>query len=161
MYRFACAILVVMLGPPTALRAEVPESAVTDYEARLEQISKELLTIRRELETLVAEVVQQDLGRVFIFIKTPLPAWEEAGVAVAVDGKTVFSRTFTPAELDVLKRGLPLELADLRLPAGVHRVSLNVPGEPPSEPESLTVKRGSLTSLVAAGVESGVKWHIE
>ena len=80
---------------------------------------------------------------------------------MVVDGKTVFSRPFTPAELDVLKRGLPLELAELRIAAGEHRVALFLPGSVSPEPQVFSVARGGLASWVASVSGAEIQWRVE
>jgi hypothetical protein len=127
----------------------------------LEEISKEIMEIRRELEALVTEVAGGEMGKVFVFLGSPVAEWETKGVKVVVDGKTVFSRPFTEAELDVLQRGLPLELVELRLPAGEHRVALARLGADLPEPEVFAVPRGGLTSWVADVSDAGVTWRAE
>lgn len=141
--------------------AEDAVRAVQDYEERLGSIAAELQDIRRELDALAEEVVAPDLGRVFVFLQGPAPSWEAIGVSLAVDGKRVLSRRFSPAELDVLRRGLPLELADLHLEAGEHRVALSGLGETPPEPASLSAERGRLTSWVGRIGDTGVAWDTE
>jgi hypothetical protein len=141
--------------------ADRSESAVSDYEARLEEISKEILEIRRELEAIVTEVAGGEMGRVFVFLESAVAEWKIKGVTVAVDGKTVFSRAFTDAELDVLDRGLPLELIELRLPAGEHRVTIARLGDDLPEPEVFAVKRGDLNSWLADVGDAGVTWRAE
>jgi len=135
--------------------------AVSDYEARLEDISREVESIRQELEALVAEVVEGEAGRVHVFVEGLPPAWNGAGVALYLDGVSVFSRPFTTAEQEVLKRGLPLELGAWRLLAGDHRVSLVPLGGEAGEGQSFPVPRGSTKAWVATPGETGFAWRVE
>ncbi|MBE0618486.1 MAG: hypothetical protein IH608_11255 [Proteobacteria bacterium] len=153
------ALLFLAVVPVRA--AESPSGAVADYEARLEEISKEVAAIRRELESLVAEVVEGEAGRAFVFLERPGAGWKQKGAVLTLDGKMVFSRPFTAAELDVLERGLPLELGEWRLPAGDHRVALGILGQEPQEEAVLGVSRGAHTAWVATPTEAGVAWRAE
>jgi len=157
---------VLALAPFLLLAAAVPAAAappdaVADYEARLEEISKEVVAIRQELETLVAEVVEGESGRVLVFLERPGPEWKAKGGTLVLDGKRVFSRAFTPAELDVLERGLPLELGEWRLLAGDHRVALGVLGQDLSVESTLSVSRGVNTAWVATPTPDGTAWRAE
>ncbi len=161
MLRRVLGVALVLLAAAAAPAAEGPPSAVADYEARLEEISKEVSAIRRELETLVAEVVEGEAGRVLVFLERPGPEWKQKGATLLLDGKRVFSRTFTPAELDVLERGLPLELGEWRLLAGDHRVALGMLGLEPPEGATLAVSRGVNSAWVATPGPDGVAWRVE
>jgi len=141
--------------------AESSGDAVADYEARLEEIAREVESIRKELESLVAEVVEGEAGRVHVFVDGLPPAWEGAGVALFLDGIPVFSRPLTAAERSVLERGLPLELGAWRLLAGEHRVSLVPLGGEPGEGHPFPVSRGTTTAWVASPAESGMEWRAE
>lgn len=144
-----------------AFGAEAPAGTVRDYEVRLEEISKEVQDIRREIEKLVQEVVEGETGRLFLFLEGAPPEFREKGATLIVDGKTVFSRPFTPAELDVVAKGLPLELAELRVTAGEHRVVLRPLGGKEDEPEVIKVDRGKVSSWVAKPGPKGLEWRSE
>jgi hypothetical protein len=132
-----------------------------DFEARLEEIAREIVEIRRELEAIVNDVAGGDLAKAFVFLEIPSNGLEMKGATVVVDGKTVFSRPFTPAELDVLNRGLPLELAELRVAAGEHRVALFQPGSDSPEPAVFSVARGGLAAWVGSVSDAGIQWRVE
>lgn len=151
--------LALALGSSSALGAEPAGGAVRDYEGRLEEISKEVQDIRRELEQLVQEIVEGEMGRLVLFLEGPAPAFRDKGVALSVDGKDVLSRPLSPAEIDVLTRGLPLELAELRVPAGEHPVSLGpLTGQAPPL-ASVTAERGKVSSWIAKPGAEGVEWR--
>lgn len=135
--------------------------ALSDYEARLEEIAHEVTAIRAELETLVAEVVEGESGRAFVFLERPGAEWKRAGVTLTLNGQRVFSRPFTPAELDVLERGLPLELGEWRLLAGEHQLALGRLGQEAPEAATLTLSRGAIAAWVAVPGEAGVEWRAE
>ncbi len=149
---------VLAAGPFGLARAADP---VTDYEGRLEEIAREVLTIRQELEALVAEVVEGETAGVRVFLENPKPEWRQSGVRLLLDGKTVFSRTFSAAEQDVLEKGLPLELAQARLPAGEHEVVLAGFGEETAASVRLSAERGGVHAWVAGAGEKGVQWRVE
>lgn len=155
------------LFAPAAPSAEAPGAdsrapdTVADYESRLEEISKELSAIRQELDRLIGELARGDLSRVFVFFEAPAPERVKKGVRLVVDGKQVFSRPFTPAELDVLNRGLPVELAALWLPAGEHDVALGDPGDGEPARKAFSIAPGSLVSWVAGMTGAGVEWRAE
>lgn len=163
------AILVVtglfLAGAPAALPAEgagtPDEGALNRYEDRLETLGQEVLTIQRDLEALLADARREDSSRVLLFLESPPSPYLAAGVSVTVDGMTVFSRPFAPAELDVLDRGLPLELVDLTLPPGRHRVALIERGAASPEPTELSAEPGRLNSWVARGSQGRIRWHVE
>ena len=159
--RVAGAFVGLALAAPRALAADAPRETVADYEARLEEIAKEVSEIRRELEGLVGELSRGELNRVFVFLESRSPERIKTGVRVEVDGKTVFSRTLTPAETDALGRGLPLELVSLWLPAGSHQVVLSGLGEAGAGSQSFSLRPGGLVSWVAAVGASGVEWRSE
>ncbi len=149
---------VLAVGPADVGRAADP---VTDYEGRLEEIAREVLTIRQELEALVAEVVEGETASVRVFLENPKATWRQSGVRLVLDGKTVFSRTFSAAEQDVLEKGLPLELAQARLPAGDHEVALAGFGEEVPPAARLTAERGGVHAWVAGAGKEGVQWRVE
>jgi len=152
-------VFVALFAAPAGVgRAADP---VTDYEARLEEIAREVLTIRQELEALVAEVVEGETASVRVFLENPKPEWRQSGVRLVLDGKTVFSRTFSAAEQDVLEKGLPLELAQARLPAGDHEVALAGFGEEVPPGARLTAERGGIHAWVAGAGKEGVRWRVE
>ena len=153
-------VFLVLLTAP-ARSAEPAGDAVGDYEARLEEIAKEVASIRQELEGLVAEVVEGEAGRVHVFIDNLPPAWKGEGLALFLDGTLVFSRPLTPAEQSVLERGLPLELGAWRLLAGEHRTALVRLGEEPGPGHPFQVSRGTLAAWVASPSESGMVWRAE
>lgn len=144
-----------------SVAAEAPAGTVRDYEVRLEEISKEVQDIRRELEGLVQAVVEGETGRLFVFLEGVTPELRERGASLTVDGKTVFSRPFNPSELDVLARGLPLELAELRVSAGEHRVKLGSLGGAEPETDVVRVARGAVSSWVAKPGPKGMEWRVE
>ncbi len=132
-------------------------AAVEDYERRLQEIAAEVVELRRDLEGVVRDVVDVELGRVFVFVEGPLEAWEAQGLTVTVDGAPVFSRSLVESEREVLRRGLPLELLDLRLAPGEHRVAVGAPGGEATFP----VERGTTASWIAAPGEAGPQWRAE
>ena len=151
-----CCAWVVLLGTPgLATEAEV----VTEYETRLEEIAAEILEIRRDLEALVEELAEPEVGRVFVFLAAAPAEIRNQGVLLTVDDRTVFSRPFTPAEQDVLDRGLPLELVELNLLAGDHAVAIQSLDGAPTEPAAFVVERGQLASWLALISASGVTWR--
>lgn len=155
-------LLAFLLGAGAAWGAEpAAPGVVKDYEGRLEEIAREVQDIRRSLEELVAEVVEGEMGRLLLFLDGPAPAMAEKGVSLTVDDQTVVSRPLTPAEIDVLGRGLPLELAELRVKAGEHRVALAPLGAPPGEPGTVTAQRGKVSSWVGKLEAAGVAWRAE
>ncbi len=153
--------LAAFLAASPGLGAEQGAGAVRDYEAQLEQVSKEIREIRRETESLVQELVEGETGRVFLFLEGPAAGIKEVGASVTVDGKAVLSRAFTAAEQDVLGRGLPLQLVDLRLPAGEHKVTLAPLGVAAGKPASLRAERGKVSSWVAKSAGAGLEWRAE
>ena len=96
-----------------------------------------------------------------LFLDGPAPAFKEKGVSLSVDGKVVVSRPLSAAEADVLTRGLPLELIELRVPAGEHTVSLAPLGGEPLAPAPLRAERGKVSSWVATAGAAGVEWRAE
>jgi len=132
---------------------------VTEYEARLEAIADEIRQIRQELEALVEDLAEPEVGRVFVFLATAPAQVRAQGVTVVVDERTVFARPFTPAEQDVLGRGLPLELVDLRLLEGDHSVALFALHGEPTEPARFAVRRGAQAAWIAQLSASGVTWQ--
>lgn len=161
MGRRVALVVVLALATGAGWGAEAPR-AVVDYDTRLEQIAKELLDLRRELEALVAELAAGDLGRVLIFVDKPPQEWRDKGIRLVVDGATLVSRTFTPAELDALQRGLPVELLDAWLPAGDRQVALEPQGNAGGGVESsLPAERSRVKAWVAQGGTAGVEWRAE
>lgn len=145
-----------------ALGAEPPApGAVRDYDARLEEIAREVQQIRQELDLLVQDVVEGETGRVLLFLEGPAQDMRDKGVSLSFDGKTVVSRPLSPAELDVLGRGLPLELAELRVTAGDHRVELSPLGGQPGASHTVQAERGKVVSWVAKVGAAGVEWRAE
>jgi hypothetical protein len=169
MVRLTRIALALVLGCTCALGAEppggavpggaVPGGAVKEYEGRLEELSKEVQDIRRELEQLVQEVVEGEMGRLILFLEGPAPAFKDKGVELSVDGKPVASRPLSPAEIDVLTRGLPLELAELRVAAGDHQVSLGPLAGEPAPPVQVKAERGKVTSWIAKVGTAGMEWR--
>ena len=164
--RSCCVLTFCVLAGAAAFSAAAGEAAqgseaADAYEARLDELSREVLQIRRELETILSGVVAPETGRILVLLENPPARWRVAGVSLAVDGKTVFSRPFTPAEVDVLERGLPLELVDLRLPTGERRVTLSQLGGSSAAPVTLVVPAGGPTSWIAQGDETAVRWRSE
>lgn len=141
--------------------AAMAESAVRDYEDRVEKVANEIDQVRRELETLTREMVEGETGRTLIFLKGKASDWSDRGVAIMLDGKLVFSRLLSPAELDAVSRGLPLELIELRLVAGKHKVALSAMGEANARNVEMAVKRASLNSWVAEAEGGTVQWTAE
>jgi len=159
--RMLLSLLFLVVVTASGSGAEPPGDAVADYETRLEEIAKEVASIREELEALVAEVVEGEAGRVHVFLdKLPTP-WNGQGFALYLDGTRVFSRPFTPAEQHVLERGLPLELGAWRLLAGEHRAALVPLGEAPGDGYPFTVSRGTIAAWVASPGEAGMAWRVE
>lgn len=151
-------VLGALAGPAGAAEGV---GSLTDYDARLSEVAAEVRGLRREVEALVAELAARELGRVLVFLETPAPTWRDQGVKVEVDGRTVFARGFSPAEADVFQRGLPLEVADLWLPAGEHRVSVMPLGGGPAASRALTVERGKMVNWVARSGAAGAEWRAE
>ncbi len=141
--------------------ADRAESAVRDYEERIEEVAKEIQAIRRDLEALTREMVEGETGRVFIFLSGKASKWSKKGVSVELDGADVFSRPLTDSELDVLGRDLPLELLEIRLGAGPHTVLLTPIGKKSGEPEELIVKRGEVNSWIAKTEGKTVQWDVK
>jgi hypothetical protein len=138
------------------------EGAVRDYEERIEEVAKEIESIRRELESLTKEMVEGDIGQAIVFLKGKASDWSDRGVSVKVDGKVVFGRPLSSAELDVLARGLPLELVELRLAAGSHKVGLSALGDKREMTASeLPVKRAVVNSWIADTEGGTVTWAAE
>lgn len=159
----ALALLLALAGgvPRGGSTQGAAPEALSDYEARLEEIAREVAAIRAELEALVAEVVEGESGRAIVFLERPGAEWKRGGVTLVLNGQRVFSRPFTPAELDVLERGLPLELGQWRLPAGEHRLALGRLGQDVPEAVALTLSRGATAAWVAVPGDSGVAWRAE
>lgn len=137
------------------------DTAVRDYEEQIEKVAAEIDSIRRELETVTREMVEGETGRTIIFIKGKATDWNDRGIQVVLDGKTVFSRFLTPSELDAMSRGLPLELLEIRLQAGKHRVALSAMGQDKPKSMELTVKRAVINSWVAETDGGGIQWAAE
>lgn len=137
------------------------ESAVKDYEERIEQVAKEIEDIRDELEALTREMVEGETGRVLFFLKGKVSDWNDRGLELTLDGKTLFSRPLSPAELDVLGRGLPLELVEIRLPAGSHQVTLAEMGEKKPQSVEITVERAKINAWVAKSEGASLEWSAE
>lgn len=153
-----CGCWVALLGSPVlASDADM----VTEYESKLESIATEIQQIRQELEALAEELAEPEVGRVFVFLGSAPARVREQGVTVQVDERIVFSRPFTPAEQDVLSRGLPLELVELRLLPGEHGVSIQPLDGEPTVPATFSVERAVLASWVAQISASGVTWQRE
>lgn len=161
MSRSARHLLLAALWAAASAGSARAADPVTDYEARLEEIAREVLAIRQELESLVAEVVEGETAGVRLFLERPRPEWRKSGVRLLLDGKTVFSRPFSAAEQDVLEKGLPLELAQARLPAGDHEVALGGLGEEAPSAARLKAERGGIHAWVAGAGEKGVEWRVE
>lgn len=159
------AALAISLGVARVYAADqdaaMAEGAVRDYEDRVEKVANEIDQVRRELETLTREMVEGETGRTLIFLKGKASDWSDRGVAIMVDGKLVFSRLLSPAELDAVSRGLPLELIELRLVAGKHKVALSAMGEANARNVEMSVKRASLNSWVAEADGGTVQWTAE
>jgi hypothetical protein len=153
--------LAVLLAMGGARAADDPAGAVADYETRLEEISKEVVEIRRELEALVGEFARGELCRVFVFLETRDVGRVRGGVELRVDGETVFARPFSAAELDALGRGMPLELASLWLPPGDHRATLAGPSADGGESPVLVAGPGEVSSWIVHVEASGVEWRFE
>ncbi|MDF1551874.1 MAG: hypothetical protein P1P84_02375 [Deferrisomatales bacterium] len=152
---FCCVWIALSMAPALGSEGEV----VTEYESRLEAIAAEIQQIRRELEDLVEELAEPEVGRVFVFLGAAPAEVRSRGVTVVVDDRAVFARPFTPAEQDVLDRGLPLELLDLRLLEGDHAVAIFPLDGDPTAPASFPVQRGVQASWVAQISASGVTWQ--
>lgn len=137
------------------------ESAVRDYEDRIEKVANEIDQIRRELDLLTREMVEGETGRALIFLKGKASDWSDRGVTITLDGKTVLSRLLSPAELDAVSRGLPLELLEVRLLAGKHKVALYPMGEGNPRTVDMQVKRAALTSWIAETDGNNIQWSAE
>ena len=155
------ALVVTLLSAGGVLGSDEPAGAVADYETRLEEISREVVEIRRELEALVGEMARGELSRVFVFLEARDVGRVRGGVELRVDGKIVFSRPFSVAELDVLGRGMPLELADIWLSPGDHRAALVGAGEGGGESPVLVTGSGQVSSWILNLEATGVEWRFE
>lgn len=156
--------LLLLIGSAPAFAADdaaMAEGAVRDYEDRIEKVAVEIDQVRRELETLTREMVEGETGRTLLFLKGKASDWSDRGVLVQVDGKTLFSRLLSPAELDAVSRGLPLELLDVRLVAGKHKVALTYMGDINPRSVELSVKRATQNTWVAEAEGQTVQWSAE
>ena len=138
--------------------AEKAEKSVHDYEERIERIAGEVETIREELEALAREMVEGETGRVLIFMKGKASDWSDRGIELALDGKPIFSRPLSTSELDVLSRGLALEIFEIRLTSGEHNISLYEMGTEPPEPVPMPVKRAELNSWTVNIRDENTEW---
>ncbi len=135
---------IISISPPETFAGEKEdarkaEESVRNYEERIESLAKEVAQIRADLETLTREMLEGETGRVFVFMKARVSDWKDRGVALVIDGKTVFSRPLTTSELSVLGGDLPLEILDIRLTAGNHEVALGAVGVPLAQGVKLNV----------------------
>ena len=159
-------LLVTLIGAPAALRAAgddaaVAEGAVRDYEDRVEKVANEIDQVRKELDAVTREMVEGETGRTLVFLKGKASDWSDRGISITLDGKLVFSRLLSPAELDAVSRGLPLELLEVRLNAGKHKISLSPMGEANPRSVELSVKRATLNSWIAEAEGGTVQWAVE
>ncbi len=138
--------------------AEKAEKSVRDYEERIERIAGEVETIREELEALAREMVEGETGRVLIFMKGKASDWSDRGLSLALDGKVIFSRPLSTSELDVLSRGLALELFEVRLTSGEHAVNLYEMGTEAPEPVSMIVKRAAINAWTVNIQDENTEW---
>lgn len=161
------AILTAFSGPCTdafageAEDAAKAETAVKNFEGRLEGLSKELASIRLELEGLTKEMLEGETGVAQVFLKAKAGDMTDKGVSLSIDDKLLFSRPLTPAELNVLSSELPLELGKMRLGAGDHKVLLQVLGSPPDEPSKMTVARGRQNTWIVTVEDGKAGWNAE
>lgn len=159
------ALLALLACCAAALAADTDarkaETAVRDYEGRIEKVAEEIDAIRKELEALTREMVEGETGRVFIFLKGKASDWGDKGISLTLDGREVFGRPLTTAELDVLSRDLPLELLEIRLGAGEHEVALSELGARKVKIEKLNVKRASIVSWTVNTHEGKPQWSEE
>lgn len=158
--RVGLALLAALMATG-AWSAEPAPGLVQDYEARLEEIAREIRDLRREVEILVNEVVAGESTQIYVFLEGPAPAFRDVGAALAIDGRPVLSRPLTQAEIDVLNRGLPLELFSGRMSAGQHQVSLAPLGAKTPDTVTLDAKKGGSASVVGRPGASGLEWRIE
>jgi len=158
----ALAAIAFFLAGSPAVSAEEQEKSVVDYEVQLERISKEITEIRKEFEDLITEVAASESSRVFIFIERLPQAMLAKEITLTLDDKTIFSRALEPAELDVLEKGLPVQLADLRLPAGEHSVAIDVLGmEQTKDSQVFQLDAAKFSYWAAKITETGVEWNVE
>jgi len=158
----ALAAIAIFLAEIPAVSAEEQEKSVVDYEVQLERISKEITEIRKEFEDLITEVAASESSRIFIFIERLPQALLAKEITLVLDEKTIFSRALEPAELDVLEKGLPVQLADLRLPPGEHTVGINVLGmEQKTDGYVFQLDAAKFSYCAAKITETGVEWNIE
>ena len=68
-------VLALYLAGSCAWAADRSAEAVVDFEARLEEISREIAEIRRELEAIVNDVAGSDLAKAFVFLEIPSSGW--------------------------------------------------------------------------------------
>ncbi|TAL18331.1 hypothetical protein EPN96_02170 [bacterium] len=137
------------------------ETAVKNFEDRLEGLSKELASIRLELEGLTKEMLEGETGVAQIFLKAKAGDLTDKSVSLSIDDKLLFSRPLTPAELNVLGSELPLELGKMRLGAGDHKVLLQVLGSPPDEPSKMPVTRGKQNTWIVTVEDGKAGWNAE
>ncbi|RMG84417.1 MAG: hypothetical protein D6708_17085 [Candidatus Dadabacteria bacterium] len=147
---------VLALG--ASARAEDPVDA---YDARLEEIAREVEAIRQELEAVAREVAWAGMAEAFVFVEKPDPAWRETGVVVVVDGTPVASHTFLPEEWSLLEKGIAVEVARVWVAAGEHRVWLGPAGAEPGDPAVLEAAAARPVAWVAAAGDEGVRWRAE
>ena len=155
-YWVLAAMLLCWVGAPA--RAADP---VDDYDARLEEIAREVDAIRRELEAVAREVAWAGMAQVFVFVEKPAPAWRDRPVEVRVDGTRVAVRRFLPEEWELLKKGIAVEVARTWVAAGEHDVWIGVPGDPTEGAARLEAPAARSSAWVAVAEEEGVRWRSE
>ncbi|PLX44786.1 MAG: hypothetical protein C0609_04890 [Deltaproteobacteria bacterium] len=137
------------------------ERAVKNYEERVEELSKEVASIREELEDLTRQMLEGETGRVFIFMRGRVSDWVDRAVALDIDGETLVSRPLTPAELNVLGGDLPLELLELRLAAGEHSLLFGPKGELMAQPVKMKVERAKRLTWIVTYEDGTARWEVE
>jgi hypothetical protein len=167
LFFFVFLLALTAFGPGTkafageAEDAAKAETAVKNFEDRLEGLSKELASIRQELEGLTKEMLEGETGVAQVFLKAKAGDLSDKSVSLSIDDKLLFSRPLTPAELNVLSSELPLELGKMRLGAGDHKVLLQLLGSPPEEPSKMPVARGRQNTWIVTIEDGKAGWNAE
>ncbi len=151
---------------PAALAGEAEDSAkaeasVKNFEERLEGLSKELSSVRYELENLTKEMLEGETGAVRVYLKGKTSDFADKGVFLEVDGKMLLSRPFTAAELNVLGSDLPLELSELRLGAGEHKALFYPMGSVVPQSSKINVERAKLNTWIVTFEGGAAQWSAE
>jgi len=152
------AVAAVLLLGAGAARAADP---VDDYDARLEEIAREVEAIRKDLEAVAREVAWAGMAQAFVFVERPDPAWKDRPVEVRVDGARVAVRRLLPEEWELLEKGLAVEVARVWVAAGEHEVWIGAAGGEPDGAARLEAPAARPSAWVAAAGEGEVEWRVE